>query len=193
MLMALLFRLPQVSQAATQELLRKIRASMAYTMTQLQFATYVGLFNSMASLLYKIFCPYASDPNFAGICGAVCISSGLIATLILYPFIAKTRSSLITLKVLTPIIGLCYLIFIWISDVQQQAATLIVIAVLGGATFILIPTTLEYLVDSLHPIAPESTSSLCWAAGELLGIVFISVMDILNAGDESVPPKHMKR
>jgi MFS transporter, FLVCR family, MFS-domain-containing protein 7 len=147
----------------------------------------------MASLLYKVFCPFAGDPDFAGICGAVCISSGLLATAIISPVIARCKASLISLRIFIPIIGLCYLAFIWIPDTQSQTEMLIIIAILGAATFSLIPTTLEYLVDSLHPIAPENTSSLCWAAGQLLGVVFISTMEVLNAGDNSDVPIHLKR
>ncbi len=133
------------------------------------------------------------DVDFAGICGAVCISSGLLAAAILSPVIAKRNASLIALRLLTPVIALCYLAFIWIPDVQSPTQMVFVVAFLGAATFSLIPTTLEYLADSLHPIAPENTSSLCWAAGELLGIVFISMMQVLNAGDTSEVPHHLKR
>lgn len=146
----------------------------------------------MASLLYNIFCPYSEDQDFTGVCGAICICSGLVAAAILSPVISRQKSSLIALKILAPIIALCHLAFIWIPQAQSLSATLVVVAILGAATFSLIPITLEYLVDILHPIAPENSSSLCWAAGQLLGIVFISIMEVLTAGDQANPPQNMK-
>jgi MFS transporter, FLVCR family, MFS-domain-containing protein 7 len=93
--------------------------------------------------------------------GAVIICSGLVAGAILPPIIAKYSRSLMALKILTNIIGLCYLAFIGILGSNYALAAIFISALLGAAPFSLIPITLEYLVDIMHPIAPESTSSLC--------------------------------
>jgi MFS transporter, FLVCR family, MFS-domain-containing protein 7 len=96
--------------------------------------------------------------------------------------------SLIVIKSLCPIIGLCYLAFIWVPGIRTPLAPFFVAALLGGASFSLVPITLEYLVDITHPIAPESTSSLCLVAGFLLSIWFTVIMKVIafrSASDSS--------
>lgn len=96
--------------------------------------------------------------------------------------------SLTVIKSLCPIIGLCYLAFIWIPAIRTPLAPFFVAALLGGASFSLVPITLEYLVDIMHPVAPESTSSLCLVAGFLLSSWFTVIMEVLafrSASDSS--------
>lgn len=56
---------------------------------------------------------------------------------------------------------------------------------------------LEYLVEITFPASPEVTSVVCWAGGQLLGGVFIVIMNALKesggnpAGDR--PPANMYR
>lgn len=53
--------------------------------------------------------------------------------------------------------------------------TYIVMAVLGSASFCLVPVALEFLTEVTHPVGPELSSTVCWCGGQLLGGVFIVV------------------
>ncbi|KAK3303437.1 major facilitator superfamily domain-containing protein [Chaetomium strumarium] len=162
------------------------------------FAIYVGLFNSTSSLLNQILLPYGYDDVEAGIAGAILIVVGLVASAVTSPLIDRTKSYLLAIRVAVPLIGLCYLVFVWMPATRNDddgggvAGPYVVLAVLGAASFSLLPVVVEYLVELTHPISPEVTSTLAWSGGQLLGGVFIVVSGALKADPgEGDPPANM--
>jgi len=100
---------------------------------------------------------------------------------------------LIAIKVVVPIIGVCYLVFIWIPG-KSIIAAYIVLGVLGATSFTLLPVTLEWLADDTQPASPEVSSTLCWMGGQLCGVLFTLIMQSLKThGDSSVPDGDMTR
>lgn len=146
----------------------------------------------MVCLLDQIFAPYKQS-SIASVCGVVFIGSGLFTGIILPRITARYNISLIVLKTLCPIIGLCYLAFIWVPGGSNPLVSFSIAAILGGASFSLVPITLEYLVDITHPIAPESTSSLCWVAGLLLSAWTVVIMEIIAMHSPGDSPHSMKK
>lgn len=58
-------------------------------------------------------------------------------------------------------------------------------AILGAASFSLVPLALEMLVDFTYPeVGAEASSSLAWASGQIGGGVWIVVMDALGEGGD---------
>ena len=97
------------------------------------------------------------------------------------------------MKVAAPTIGICYLTFIWIPG-SPIVTAYVVLGVIGGASFTLLPVTLEWLAKETEPAPPEVSSILCWMIGQLLGIVFtISMQNLKTYGDPAVPNGDMKR
>lgn len=91
-----------------------------------------------------------------------------------------------------PIIALCYLVFIWMPATRTDAGPYIVLAVLGAASFSMLPVVIELLVELTHPVSPEVTSTLAWAGGQLGGGIFILISDALKAGPAADPPGNMR-
>lgn len=61
----------------------------------------------------------------------------------------------------------------------------ILLSVLGGASFSLVPLALEMLVDVCgEGVGAEVSSTVCWTAGQFGGAVFILVMDALKTKGE---------
>ena len=54
------------------------------------------------------------------------------------------------------------------------------------------PVVLEFLVEIHYPLGPELGSSLCWCGGQLLGGIFIVIMDALK-DQRGEPRDNMKR
>lgn len=159
------------------------------------FAVYVGLFNSVSSLLNQIMMPYGYNDEEAGIAGALLIVVGLVAAAVTSPLIDRHKSYLLAIRVAVPLIGICYLIFVWMPETKGTggvAGPYVVMAVLGAASFSLVPVVVEYLVELTHPISPSVTSTLAWSGGQLLGGVFIVVSGALKADSGGDPPAHMK-
>lgn len=150
-------------------------------MIMLPFTVYVGLFNSVSSLINQIMQPYSYSETEAGIAGALLIVVGLVVSAITSPIVDKTKSFLLAIKITVPILSLAYLAFTWAPQVRTVAAPYAILAIVGSASFTLVPVVLEYIIEITHPVSPEVTSTICWAGGQLLGGVFIIVSDALRA------------
>ncbi|KAK4457830.1 major facilitator superfamily domain-containing protein [Cladorrhinum samala] len=151
------------------------------------FAIYVGLFNSISSLLNQVLLPHGFSEEEAGIAGALLIVVGLVTSAVTSPLIDKYKSYLLAIRIAVPIIALSYLTFIWMPETKSIAGPYAVMAILGAASFSLVPVVVEYLVELTHPVSPEVTSTLAWSGGQVLGGIFIIVSGALkddaNNGD----------
>ncbi len=145
------------------------------------FTVYVGLFNSISSLINQILQPYSFSENDAGIAGALLIVVGLVASAITSPIIDNTKTFLMAIKLQVPVIGISYLAFTWAPQTRDLAAPYAILSILGAASFSLVPVVLEYLIELTHPVSPEVTSTICWTGGQLLGGIFIIISDALRA------------
>lgn len=105
---------------------------------------------------------------------------GLVAAAVVSPVVDRTHAYLPMIKALVPFIALSYLAFIWMPETRSLAGPYVVAAVLGASSFALVPVVLEYLVEVTWPASPEVGSTICWTGGQLLGAIFIIVMDALK-------------
>ena len=173
----------------------------------LPFSIYVGLFNSsepllptpsfycfayspttVSSLLTQILTPYNFTETYSGIAGAVLILVGLVAAAITSPIVDRTKAYLMFLRVLVPVIALTYLAFIWAPGTRSEATPYVILGILGAASFSLVPIVLEWLAEVTFPVGPESSSTICWSGGQLMGGVFIIISDALKEGANGDPP-----
>lgn len=158
----------------------------------LPFSVFVGLFNSISSLLNQILEPNGFSETDAGICGALLILVGLVASAIFSPITDRHKKYLAATKSLVIIIAATYIGFIFAPDASSVAAPYVVASLLGASSFAILPIILEYLVEITYPISPEIGSTLCWTGGQLLGAIFITVENELKAGPDADPPRHMQ-
>ncbi|KAH6648083.1 major facilitator superfamily domain-containing protein [Truncatella angustata] len=173
--------------------LRKLSKNVEFWLIFIPYGVYVGFFNSISSLLNQIMMPYGFTSDDAGIAGAVLIVVGLVAAAISSPILDRTKKFLLAIKLAVPIIGICYLVFIWMPATRDLAGPYVVLGLLGASSFCLVPVALEYLIEMSHPCSPEVTSTLGWSLGQLLGACFILISDALKAGEDANPPNNMDR
>jgi FLVCR family MFS transporter 7 len=150
-------------------------------MIMVPFTFYVGLFNSVSSLINQILQPYSFSETEAGIAGALLIVVGLVTAAVTSPIIDKYKFFLMAIKVQVPIVALAYLAFTWAPQTRTVAAPYAILSILGAASFSLVPVVLEYLIELTHPVSPEVTSTICWSGGQLLGGIFILISNALRA------------
>lgn len=167
--------------------------SLEFWLIFIPFSVYVGFFNSVSSLLNQLLEPYGFSDNEAGIAGALLIFVGLVTSAISSPIIDRTKKYILLMKVAGPLIGLCYLVFVWMPQTRSLVGPYVVLAVLGAASFALLPVAVELLVEVTHPVSPEVTSTLAWAGGQLLGGCFILISNALKAGSDGDPPGNLKQ
>ncbi|CAK7265135.1 hypothetical protein SEPCBS119000_001358 [Sporothrix epigloea] len=184
---------PKMALAAS---IRHVSRSVEFWLVFIPFTVYVGSFNSVSSLLNQFMLPYGYTDDEAGIAGAVLIVVGLVSSAITSPILDRTKKFVVTTKVCVPVIALSYLVFIWMPQTHDAGGLVgpyLVLALMGAASFTLVPVAVEFLVEVTHPVSPELTSTLSWSGGQLLGGIFIIVSDALRNNGDANPPHNMKR
>jgi len=176
-----------------REALHELPRNASFYLILLPFSVYVGFFNAASSLINQIFEPYGFSEDDAGIAGALLIVVGLVASAIVSPYVDKTKRHLSTIKIIVPLIAASYLALIWMPQTRSLPGPYIICSLLGATSFSLLPCALEYMVLITHPVSPEISSTVCWSAGQLLGAVFIIIMDALKGGLAGEPDGSMKR
>lgn len=175
-----------------RQALRELPRNRSFWLIFFPFAVYVGFFNAISSLLNQILSPYGFSEDDAGITGALLIVVGLVASAIISPVVDRRNKHLAVIKIAVLVVSLSYLIFIFMPETRSVAGPYVVAAILGASSFSLLPATLEYLVLVTHPVSPEITSTISWAFGQLLGAIFVIIMNALKGGWEGEPPATMK-
>ncbi|KAF2812469.1 MFS general substrate transporter [Mytilinidion resinicola] len=177
---------PSASSALPKTPLKETISTLIHTPSFyplfIAFSVYVGFFNAFSSLLNQILEPYGFTETQAGICGAVLIVVGLVFAAFTSPVFDRTHAYLLGIKLFVPVIAICYLAFVWAPQTRSLGAPYAIAAILGAASFALVPIALEYLVEVAYPASPEAGSTICWAGGQLLGGIFIVIMNALKEG-----------
>ena len=136
--------------------------------------------------------PWGYSNDDAGISGAVLILTGLVVAAIISPLIDRFHAFLPVARVLVILVSTCYLVMIWVIRPNNYAAICVICAILGAASFSLLPLALELAVELTHPIPPEVSAAIFWIGGEFFGGVFVIIMDALR-DDNGVPKFDMHR
>ncbi|MCJ1477954.1 hypothetical protein MMC13_006629 [Lambiella insularis] len=156
------------------------------------FSVYVGFFNSFSSILTQILTPYGFSETQGGIAGAVLIVVGLVAAAVTSPIVDRSKRYLLFIKAFVPIIAIGYLAFIWAPPSGSLIAPYILCAIIGAASFSLLPVALEWLVEVTWPVGPEVGSCFCWAGGQALGGIFIIISSALE-DDKGTPSGNLQK
>lgn len=189
---------PPSAIAASEKLdlraaLHDLPKNVSFYLILLPFSVYVGFFNASASLVNQILGPYGFSETDAGIAGGLLIIVGLIAAAVVSPIVDRTKKYAPVIKVLVPIVAVSYLVLIFMPGTRTLAGPYTVFSILGASSFSLLPCALEYLVVVTHPVSPEITSTINWTLGQLLGAIFIIIMDALRGGWPGAPPNSIIR
>jgi FLVCR family MFS transporter 7 len=182
--------LEKLNITASLNLLKK---NKAFALVLIAFGVYTGFFNAVSSLINQIFEPYGFTETNAGIAGAILIFVGLGASAVVSPSVDRTKRYLTTIQLLVPLIAIGYVLLIFMPETRTVAGPFITCAILGAASFSLLPCALEYLVEITYPASPEVSSTICWTGGQLLGAIFILLMDALKGSLSDQPKDSMKR
>lgn len=172
---------------------RELPKNVSFYLILIPFVVYVGFFNALSSLVNQILEPYGFSETDAGIAGALLIVVGLVAAAIVSPFVDRTKNYLATLWTLVPVIAISYVILIFMPGTRTLAGPYVIFSILGASSFSLLPCALEYLVLVTHPVSAELSSVICWTFSQLLGGMFIIIMNALRGGFSGEPPKSMIR
>ncbi|KAG9240867.1 major facilitator superfamily domain-containing protein [Calycina marina] len=155
--------------------------SPEFYLVAIPFMIYVGLFNSLSTLINNMLAPYGFSETEAGIAGALLIVVGLVTCAITSPIIDRNKMHLLAVKICVPLIALSYLAFTFAPSTRSIPAIYVILSILGASSFTLMPVALEYMIELTHPVSPETSSTFCWTGGQLTGTIFILVSEALKA------------
>lgn len=147
------------------------------------FSVYVGCFNATSSLINQIFQPYGFSETEAGIAGGILILAGLISSAIISPIFDRTKSYVMPVKIIIPVIAICYIILIFMPGTRSLPGPYVICGLLGATSFTLLPVALELLSILTLPVSPEVSSVIAWSGGQILGGILIVVMDALKSSN----------
>ena len=83
--------------------------------------------------------------------------------------------------------------FTFAPETRHLPAPYVIAGLLGASNFALLPIALEYVTRITYPASPEVSSTICWTISQLLGALFIIIMDALKLDESANPPFNMKR
>ncbi|KAF8253963.1 MFS general substrate transporter [Wilcoxina mikolae CBS 423.85] len=158
------------AKATFRETISAIKCNRNFWIMMTMFSIYVGLFNAFSSLLNQIMMPQGYTADQAGITGALLIVTGLISTAVVSPIVDRTHSYFLAVKICVPIIGACFVAFVFAPKDGMLAGPFAVAAILGGTSFCLMPLALELAVEF----------TLLWCGGQFIGAVMLLGMDAMK-------------
>jgi MFS transporter, FLVCR family, MFS-domain-containing protein 7 len=132
----------------------------------------------------------AHDLTLLGTAGALLIFVGIAAAALISPITDRTHAYVLIIKLVVPIVAASYLAFVFAPSTRDAVAPDVILALLGGSSFAILPVTLEYVVEVTFPIGPEVTSTIFWTAGQLLGGIFLIVMSARKDEEGTPDPKN---
>jgi len=171
------------TKADLKETVHVLKGSRDFWIIWIMFTILLGLFNALTTLLNQIMLPRGYTSDDAGLTGALLILVGLVSSAIVSPIIDRTHSYFLALKICIPTIAVCFVAFIWVPDGGKVAGPWVVGAMLGAASFCLLPLALELSVEFTYPVAPVWTSSLLWCGGQVAGGIMILAMNAMKSKD----------
>ncbi|KAA6411043.1 MAG: hypothetical protein FRX48_05354 [Lasallia pustulata] len=145
--------------------LHRLLRTPTFYLLLLPFTTYVSLFNALSSVLTQILTPYAYTEPQSGLAGGILILAGLASAALTSPLVDRAHAHLLLIRLLVPCIAAAYLAFVFAPETRGVVAPYVILAVLGAASFSLVPVALEFLVEVTEPVGPEVGSCVCWAGG----------------------------
>ncbi|KAF2675137.1 MFS general substrate transporter [Microthyrium microscopicum] len=178
-----------VPKAPLSDTIRQLSHNKSFYLILIPFATYVGFFNATSSLINQILSPYGFTEDEAGIAGGILIIVGILAAIAVSIVNDRVHAYVPIIKVLVPITAVSYLAFLFAPATRTIAAPYAILAILGAASFSLMPTALEYTVEVTFPVGPEGSSVVLWACGQVLGGIFTIIMGELKDPDGTPPSK----
>ncbi|SCZ94386.1 BZ3500_MvSof-1268-A1-R1_Chr12-2g03864 [Microbotryum saponariae] len=167
-----------------------------FAIISIVFTVILAFFDAFLILINQIFEPYGYSSDQAGFIGAAVIFSGILAAGVSAPLLDRYfhfRLAL-TAKFLVPIIGLSFLLLIWIIKPSNLAPIFVITILMGCSSFTMLPIGLEMAAEIGYPnMGIEITSAVLYWLGNGASVVASVAMNALTSGPNASPPNNMRR
>ncbi|XP_077201707.1 LOW QUALITY PROTEIN: solute carrier family 49 member A3 [Paroedura picta] len=148
----------------------------------------IALFSCYSSLLEQILCVMGYSNSFAGLCGALYTVAGLTGAFLLGLYVDRTKKFIETTKTGFCLCALACTAFAVVSQFRNQTYLLAVISsCFGFFGFAIYPVTMELAVECSYPVGEGTSSGLIFVASQILGVIFMVVLQSLAVEMKNAP------
>ncbi|KAF9207091.1 hypothetical protein BGZ49_001195 [Haplosporangium sp. Z 27] len=140
--------------------------------------------------LKKFSAPYGYSASTAGYFGAAMVVAGLVGAGISGPLVDKYKCYKLLCKALVPLSSLLLVAFVFVLRENDLGGIIAISVLIGLSAFSVLPAALELAVEITYPVTPASSTSLMWAFGQLVAVVFLVALGALQ-NDELSRTKHI--
>lgn len=120
------------------------------------FATLLGVFQTFGNLMGTLFEPFGLTPGKISFYGALLLASGILAAPVIGAAVGKYKKYLLSLRTLICTMAIMFsgmLAFIQNLDVYEAAFTTSMVIV-GACAVSLIPTCIDFAIETSFPVQP---------------------------------------
>ncbi|XP_060771110.1 solute carrier family 49 member A3 [Neoarius graeffei] len=161
--------------------IKLLLTNKAYMILLVCFGSGIGIFTCFSTLLEQILCVKGYSNDFAGLCGALFIVSGVIGAAVLGLFVDKTKLFTESIKISMCLTSLACTAFAVVSQVEEQKViTGAVCALFGLFGFATYPVAMELSVECSYPVGEATSAGLVFISGQVQSIVYTVLLQALT-------------
>ncbi|KAM7418155.1 hypothetical protein PAMA_017685 [Pampus argenteus] len=153
----------------------------SYLVLLLSFGSGIAVFTCFSTLLEQILCVQGYNNNFAGLCGALFIVSGIVGAGVLGLYVDKTKKFVEALKINMSFTALAGIAFSVVSLMREQkVAVAAVCAAFGFFGFSIYPVAMELSVECTYPVGEATSAGLIFISGQVQSVLYIILLQALT-------------
>lgn len=161
--------------------IKLLLTNKAYMILLVCFGSGIGIFTCFATLLEQILCVKGYSNDFAGLCGALFIVSGVIGAAFLGLFVDKTKLFTESIKISMCLTSLSCTAFAVVSQLEEQKVIIgAVFALFGLFGFASYPVAMELSVECSYPVGEATSAGLVFISGQIQSIVYTMLLPALT-------------
>lgn len=140
----------------------------------------MGLVSALQTMMEQMLCPWGYEDGFAGICCAVMVLGGFVGAGV-FSFIAeKTKHFEEIINIGYAATVLICIVFMLINHIRNIGYAIAILSgIMGFLAVGIYPVCLEAGVEVTYPVDETVSAGLIVVAGQVLGTVFVLVMEAL--------------
>ncbi|KAM7389365.1 hypothetical protein PAMP_023349 [Pampus punctatissimus] len=153
----------------------------SYLVLLLSFGSGIAVFTCFSTLLEQILCVQGYNNDFAGLCGALFIVSGIIGAGVLGLYVDRTKKFIEAIKINMSFTALAGIAFSVVSLIREQkVAVAAVCAAFGFFGFSIYPVAMELSVECTYPVGEATSAGLIFISGQVQSVLYILLLQALT-------------
>ncbi|KAF9921612.1 hypothetical protein FBU30_008313 [Linnemannia zychae] len=160
--------------------LKKALTNPQFLLMMLVFGSFTACFSSFTAFIAQMVAPYGYTSAEAGYFGAAMIFAGLLGASVTAPLLDKFKHFNGFSKVMVVVSSCMFIALNFAIRRNFFGGILAISIVLGISGLSVLPAGLEYGVEITYPVTPASSTSLLWGFGQLLTVIFLTILGLLQ-------------